>query len=124
MENYRPISVHARVMTAWHRSGTHAGTANRRDSKSKVRSCGLPHIQGEDWWVRGATPCPNSEKVAVRRYPMYKDRRSGQEEIPHIQGKRNPSKMVGTERGHQRAYRLKPQSQRTSQSDNTGDSLV
>ena len=24
---------------------------------------------------------------------------------PHIQGKRNPSKTVGTERGHQRAYR-------------------
>ena len=23
--------------------------------------------------------------------------------IPHIQGKRNPSKTVGTERGHQRA---------------------
>ena len=29
------------------------------------------------------------------------------EEIPHIQGKRNPSKMVGAERGHQRADTLK-----------------
>ena len=30
------------------------------------------------------------------------------EELPHVQGKRNPSKMVGTERGHQRADKLKP----------------
>ena len=30
---------------------------------------------------------------------------SSHEEIPHVQGKRNPSKMVGTERGHQRADR-------------------
>ena len=30
------------------------------------------------------------------------------EEIPHIQGKRNPSKMVGVVRGHQRADTLKP----------------
>ena len=44
---------------------------------------------------------------------------SSREEIPHVQGKRNPSKMVGTETGHQRADRLKPQSQKTSQSDHT-----
>ena len=31
------------------------------------------------------------------------------EEIPNIQGKRNPSKMVGAERGHQRADRLTAQ---------------
>ena len=42
---------------------------------------------------------------------------SGHEEIPHAQGKRNPSKTVGAERGHQRSDRLKPQSQTTSQSD-------
>ena len=30
------------------------------------------------------------------------------EEIPHAQGKRNSSKMVGVARGHQRAYTLKP----------------
>ena len=35
------------------------------------------------------------------------------EQIPHVQGKRNPIKTVGTERGHQRADRLKPQSQKT-----------
>ena len=42
---------------------------------------------------------------------------SSREEIPHSQGKRNPSKTVGTARGHQRADRLKPQSQTASQSD-------
>ena len=33
---------------------------------------------------------------------------SSREEIPHVQGKKNPSKMVGVERGHQRADTLKP----------------
>ena len=42
---------------------------------------------------------------------------SSREEIPHAQGKRNPSKMVGVTRGHQRAYTLKPYSQKTSQSN-------
>ena len=37
--------------------------------------------------------------------------------MPHIQGKRNPSKTVGVARGHQRADRLKPQPQKTGQSD-------
>ena len=37
----------------------------------------------------------------------------------HVQGKRNPSKMVGVVRGHQRADTLKPQSQKTSQSNHT-----
>ena len=41
------------------------------------------------------------------------------EEIPHAQGKRNPSKMVGVARGHQRADTLKPYSQKTSQSNHT-----
>ena len=44
---------------------------------------------------------------------------SSGEEIPHAQGKRNPSKMVGVARGHQRADTLKPYSQKTSQSNNT-----
>ena len=39
---------------------------------------------------------------------------SGHEEIPHDQGKRNPSKMVGVARGHQRAVTLKPYSQTLS----------
>ena len=45
---------------------------------------------------------------------------SSGEEIPHAQGKRNPSKMVGVARGHQRADTLKPSSQKTSQSNHTG----
>ena len=44
---------------------------------------------------------------------------SSHEEIPHVQGKRNPSKMVGVARGHQRADTLKPYSQKTSQSNHT-----
>ena len=41
------------------------------------------------------------------------------EEIPHSQGKRNPSKTVGVARGHQRANTLKRYSQKTSQSNHT-----
>ena len=44
---------------------------------------------------------------------------SSREEIPHTQGKRNPSKMGGVARGHQRADTLKPYSQKTSQSNHT-----
>ena len=44
---------------------------------------------------------------------------SSPEKIPHIQGKRNPSKMVGAARGHQRADTLKPHSQKTSKSNHT-----
>ena len=44
---------------------------------------------------------------------------SSHEEIPHAQGKRNPSKMVGVARGHQKADTLKPYSQKTSQSNHT-----
>ena len=46
------------------------------------------------------------------------------EEIPYVQGKRKPTKTVNAERGHQRASRLKPQSQTTSQSDHMDYSLV
>ena len=44
---------------------------------------------------------------------------SSREEIPHAQGKRNPSKTVGAARGHQRANTMKPYSQKTSQSNHT-----
>ena len=44
---------------------------------------------------------------------------SSLEEIPHAQGKRNPSKMVGVPRGHERANTLKPYSQKTSQCNHT-----
>ena len=44
---------------------------------------------------------------------------SSREEIPHSQGKRNPSKMVGVARGHQRADTLKSYLQKNSQSNHT-----
>ena len=44
---------------------------------------------------------------------------SSREEITHAQDKRNPSKMVGVARGHQRANTLKPYSQKISQSNHT-----
>ena len=44
---------------------------------------------------------------------------SSHEDIPHAQGKRNPSKMVGVARGHQRANTVKPYSEKTSQSYHT-----
>ena len=45
-------------------------------------------LQGKEQWLRFAG--------------------SSREEIPHIQGKRNPSKTVGVARGHQRADTLQP----------------
>ena len=45
---------------------------------------------------------------AERSYSTFKVRRGGGEEIPLVQGKRNPSKMVGVARGHQRTDTLKP----------------
>ena len=44
---------------------------------------------------------------------------SSHEEIPHAQGKRNTSKMVGVARRHQREDTLKPYSQKNSQSYHT-----
>ena len=44
---------------------------------------------------------------------------SSHEDIPHAQSNRNPSKMVGVARGHQRADTLKPYSQKSSQSSHT-----
>ena len=48
---------------------------------------------------------------------------SSREELPHVQGKRNPGKTVGVARGHQRADTPKPQSQETSQSDHRTTAL-
>ena len=41
------------------------------------------------------------------------------EEIPHAQGKRNPSKILSVARGHQRADTLKSYSQKIRKSDHT-----
>ena len=68
----------------------------------KVRKGGgeeIPLVQGKEQWLCFAG-------AARKRYP-------------HAQGKRNPSKMVGVARGHQRADTLKLYSQKTSQSNHT-----
>ena len=68
----------------------------------KVRRGGneeKPLVQGKEQWLCFAG-------VAMKRYP-------------HTPGKRNPSKMVGVARGHQRADTMKPYSQKTSQSNHT-----
>ena len=71
-----------------------------------------PHVQGQ------CHPTLKVRKGGGRRYPSSRVR-SSREEIPHAQGKRNPSKMVGVVRGHQRADTVKPYSQKTSQSNHT-----
>ena len=87
-------------------------------------------VTGAQALLRGATRCPRSGVGLRGATPHWSSGEaaalccSSHEEIPHIQGKRNPSKMVGTEKGHQKADRLKPQSQTTSQSDHTDHSLV
>ena len=58
-------------------------------------------------------------RMAERSYSTFKVRRGDLEEIPLIQGKRNPSKTVGVARRHQRADILKLYSQETSQSNHT-----
>ena len=44
---------------------------------------------------------------------------SSHENIPHVQGKRNPSKTIGVARRHQREDTLKPYLEKTSQSNHT-----
>ena len=44
---------------------------------------------------------------------------SSHEELPHAQGKRNPSQMVGDARRHQSTDTMKPYSQKASQSNHT-----
>ena len=46
------------------------------------------------------------------------------EEIPHAQSKRNPTKMVGVARGHQKADTLKHYSQKMSQSNHTSTTAL
>ena len=80
---------------------------------SKVRRDGreeIPHVKAQKRHPREDTPHPRSGAAA--------------EEIPHVQGKRNSNETVAAERRHQRADRLKPQSQKTSQSHHMDYSLV
>ena len=59
----------------------------------------LLHIQCQEGQLWGDSPCPREGVVAALCW-------SSHEETPHVQGKRNPSKMVGVVRGHQRADTL------------------
>ena len=86
----------------------------------------LPPTGVQGWQLGGATPCPRSGAAAERSnpsskewwlsgcrraersYSMLKIRSGGGEEIPLVQGNRNPIKTVGVARGHQRADTLKP----------------
>ena len=68
------------------------------------------HWSGQ--WLRGDTPGPRKGAVVMLCWSSPEDI----QEIPHVRGKRNPTKTVGTERGHQREDRLKAQSQKSSQS--------
>ena len=70
----------------------------------------LLHVQGQEGRPWGDTLRPRKGAEADFCWSSHK-------EIPHFQGKRNPSKMVGVARGRQRTDTLKPQSQETSQSD-------
>ena len=64
---------------SWEQQLCGAGVVERRYSTSKVRSSGqeeLPHVQGQQLWARGDTPCPQWGALALRRYPMSKIRSS------------------------------------------------
>ena len=49
---------------------------------------------------------------------------NSREDTPHVQGKRNPHKTVGVARRHQRADTLKPESQKSSQSNHTRNTAL
>ena len=84
----------------------------------KVRKGGseeIPFVQDKEQWLRGHRRAETSYSTfKVRGATSSKVRSRGCvllercEEIPHAQGKRNPSKMVGVARGFQRADTLKP----------------
>ena len=112
-----------------------SGAAGRSHPEPEARAGGWEE-QPEEWCLsrhrgpRGAIPCGRSGTVAARRYPSSKVRSSScvfwssREEISHVQGKRNPSKMVGVMREHQRADTLKLKSQKTTQSDHRDHNFV
>ena len=74
----------------------------------------LPYVQGAAaaWAQEGRQELL---QVQVEKRPFVQGKEQqlcfagvAMKEIPHLQGKRNPSKMVGVVRGHQRADTLKP----------------
>ena len=96
------------------RSGAAGKNARLRWRRNSLEE--LTHVQGAmgAGGPRRATPHSRSGGTVLRRYPLFKVRSaavlcwSSREEIPQVQGKRNPNKTVGVARGHQRADTLKP----------------
>ena len=80
---------------------------------------GLISLQLRDTQESSPTPRFKSINSSVLSLLCW----SSREEIPQVQGDRNPNNTVATERGHQRADRLKLQSQTTSQSDHRTTAL-
>ena len=78
----------------------------------------LPSYLGFSYLERGVSR-PHGKEMQKSKMAVWERLTNSCEKIPHVQGKRNPSKKVGAKRGHQRADRLKPQSQETSQSDHS-----
>ena len=70
----------------------------------------MPEARGGGWEEQ----THGQGEVAARVQEGLEVRRGCGEEIPHTQGKRNPSKTVGIARGYQKAETLKPYSQKTS----------
>ena len=58
--------------------------------KCQLSQLKYPDVQGE---------VAARAQRAKRSYSTYKVRRGGCEEIPHVQGKRNPGKILGAARG-------------------------
>ena len=70
-------------------------TRNTDWNSNKVRSHRLPSGDGH-----GTLAMPEIRPDLERSYPTPEVRGGGHEEIPLVQGKRNPSKTVGVVRGH------------------------
>ena len=87
------------------------GSSWEEPPKPEAKASGREEQPEERWLCR--------HRRAYRSYPTLKVRNSSGKEIPLVQRKTNPSKMVGVARGHQRADTLKPYSQKTSQSNHT-----
>ncbi|KAB0379934.1 hypothetical protein FD755_007718 [Muntiacus reevesi] len=90
---------------------THLGASVVQEERGEDRSRGIIFDEQEDQLVGnhqqpGGVPAGSVVKdppadMTESRYPTSKVRGSSREELPHVQGKRNPSKTVGTERGQE-----------------------
>ena len=75
--------------------------AERRYPMSEVRGVSqeeLPHVPGQRWPLRGATPCPRSEVTAGKSYSIPLSPRPGA-----AAGRNNPMSKEWWLRGRRRA---------------------